>query len=90
MKEMDKSGKNNSSSGCGSGSCDVNFCVIKGIAAIVIGGMFILMAHKVIVNLILFVAGSALVYYGLIKLNVDKVNKGLTMLTEKIKKFWES
>lgn len=88
MKEMDKAGKKETC--CSGGKCNANFCVIKGIAAIVVGVMFILMAHKVIVNLILFVVGSVLVYYGLMKLNVEKINSNIATLIEKIKKFWES
>lgn len=79
--------KMNSAPSC---STEFNMGMLKGLFALIVGAIFILMAYKIIANLIMFIAGVSLIYYGLITLKVEKVNKCLCSMTDKIKKFWAS
>jgi hypothetical protein len=85
MNEPEK----NKSSCCGSG-CEFNMGMLKGLIALIVGVIFILMAYKIIAHLVLFFAGVALVYYGLTVLKIEKVQTYSCAIAEKIKKFWNS
>lgn len=68
--------------------CDLpNMNVIKGLVAIFLGTLFVLIAHKVIMQTLLFVGGLALIYYGLMTLDITQINVALKMVVEKIRTF---
>jgi hypothetical protein len=68
--------------------CDLpNMNVIKGLVAIFLGTLFVLIAHKVIMQTLLFVGGLALIYYGLVTLDITQINVALKIAVEKIRTF---
>lgn len=84
MDENNNQINNNKKENC----CDLpNMNVIKALVAIFLGTLFILIAHKIIVQTLLFIGGVALIYYGFVTLNVTQINDLLRMIVEKIKSF---
>ncbi len=68
--------------------CDLpNMNVIKGLVAIFLGTLFVLIAHKVIMQTLLFIGGVALIYYGLMTLDITQINVVLKMVMDKIRSF---
>ena len=63
-----------------------NFNTLKGTLAIIFGVMFIVLAYKIVLNIIFFAAGLMLVYYGLMILNVKQATDYIDKAVGKIKK----
>ena len=53
-------------------SCE-NITLLKGIAALIFGISLIYLSHRIIINLIVFVCGALLIYYGLVQLRLRKI-----------------
>ena len=62
-----------------------NVNVIKGLLAVVFGLMFIVFAAKIILNIVFFVAGIGLIYYGLRVLDMKQATEYLDKFFEKIR-----
>lgn len=68
--------------------CDLpNMNVIKGLVAIFLGTLFVLIAHKIIVQTMLFIGGLSLIYYGFVTLNITQINDALRIIVDKIRSF---
>ena len=65
-----------------------NMDVLKGLLAIVFGLMFVVFAAKIILNVIFFIAGIALVYYGLRVLNLRQATDYVDRIFARIKQFF--
>lgn len=65
-----------------------NMNVVKGLLAIIFGVMFMVFAYKIILNIIFFVAGLMLIYYGLLILNMKHVLDYVDQLVNKIKRLF--
>lgn len=86
MDEMEKNNKKTErkSDSC----CDLpNMKVVKGLLAVFLGVLCLMLAHKVIVSMMVFIAGLGLVYYGLVMLNMTQVTNFLDKCLEKVKIF---
>jgi hypothetical protein len=86
MDEMEKNNKKaeRKSDSC----CDLpNMKVVKGLLAVFLGVLCLMLAHKVIVSMMVFIAGLGLVYYGLVMLNMTQVTNFLDMCLAKVKIF---
>jgi len=60
---------------------------LTGILAIVAGLILLGITYKIIINLILFSVGLALIYFGLTKLKITVVTAFMDKIFAKIKKF---
>ena len=60
--------------------------VVKGILAIIFGAIFIGLAYRIILSIILFVTGLMLIYYGLAILNVKKVTECIDQVIAQVKR----
>jgi len=78
---------NNNSNNSNSGSHIPNMNVVKGLLAIIFGLGFIMLAAKIIANVIFFVGGVCLVYYGLRVLNMRQATDYVDRIFAKIKSF---
>lgn len=86
MDEMEK--KNQKTESKSDSCCDLpNMQVIKGLIAVFLGVLCLMLAHKVIVSMMVFIAGLVLVYYGLVMLKMTQVTNFLDKCLEKIKIF---
>lgn len=65
-----------------------NLNVIKGLLAIIFGLAFMIWAYKIIFNVIIFVIGAILIYYGLVILRVKQVTNLIDQMIGKIKKLF--
>ncbi|MFH1831187.1 MAG: hypothetical protein ABH827_00120 [bacterium] len=62
-----------------------NLNIIKGILAIIFGLVFVIWAYKIIFDMILFIAGAMLIYYGLVILKVKPITDVIDHVAAKIK-----
>lgn len=63
-----------------------NMDVVKGLLALIFGCMFMVLAYRIILNVILFSAGLLLVYYGLLLLKMKQAIDFADQLGQKIKR----
>lgn len=68
---------------CSWGGKHVSF--IKGFLALLFGILLIYLSHKVIINLIVFLGGMMLIYYGLVALKLRRITDVIDKLLRKIK-----
>jgi len=76
---MDDMGNNN-----GKKNFDMRF--IKGLAAVTLGVILIIMSYKVILWMVCFMSGLFLIYAGLIWLDLTPAVRSIDQVIEKIKK----
>lgn len=67
-----------------------NMNVVKGLLAIIFGLMFVVFAAKIILNIIFFIAGVALVYYGLRVLNLRQATDYIEKVFAQLKRMFPS
>lgn len=63
-----------------------NMNVIKGLLAIIFGLAFMIWAYKIIFNVIIFVIGAMLIYYGLVILKIKQVTDFIDGVVVKVKR----
>lgn len=86
----DSSNDNKKSKEQNNNCCDLpNINVIKGLVAIFLGTLFILIAHKIIVHALLLVSGFGLIYYGLATLNINQINDAIKWTMTKSRDFFK-
>lgn len=67
-----------------------NMNVMKGLLAVIFGLMFIVFAAKIILNIIFFIAGIGLIYYGLRVLDMRQATEYLDKIFEKVRNIFPS
>jgi len=70
------------------GSKMPNMNVIKGLLSIIFGVMFVVFAYKIILNVIFFVTGMMLVYYGLAVLNMKQATDYVDQIVNRIRRLF--
>jgi len=63
-----------------------NMTVVKGLIAILLGLILIMMSYRVIVRMLFFLGGILLIYYGLQILNIPAINNALGATKQFFKK----
>ena len=67
-----------------------NMSVVKGVLAIIFGLLLVVFAHKIILQIIFFVSGLFLIYYGLVVLKIRQVTDYIDSVVSKVRRFFVS
>jgi hypothetical protein len=62
-----------------------NMSALKGLLSIIFGIIGIVLAYKIIISVMLFIAGFILLYYGIGLLKLTAVTKGIDDIIQKIR-----
>ena len=59
------------------GTMTPHVVIIQGVLAVIIGIIFLLKAHAILIDVLYCMAGLACIYYGMVVLHVDNVISGV-------------
>lgn len=59
--------------------------LLKGLGALLFGTALIYLSHKLLINILVFIFGAALIYYGLVELKLKKITDFIDKILAKFK-----